>query len=586
MTKGIDPRAYGRDARAEAMAKFMRETGELVVAAGFASQKGPRADNQDFGGVHVGSPLERARHGVIAAIADGVSGGKAGRVAAELAVRALIEGFFQMPDTLGPARAMQVPLVAYNRWLHAQGRGDAMANAATTFTALALRGRRAHLVHVGDSRAWRFAGGRLACLTSDHTRSEPDLRHVLIRALGIEADLRLDHATLELAERDRLLLTTDGVHGVLSPAKIAAILAREESAEATAGEIVEAAIAAGGRDNASAVVVDIVRLPAPDHDGILAGLAGLPAAVPPGPGDSIDGFAVERSLSEGRYAVLRVATDGEDGSRVVLKFPRPGALSDRAIRLAFAREMLISQRVISPFVLAARPVRPDRQTALYGVMPLLEGETMAARIARRPPGLSMGIEQAIRLTRAVAALHRLEVIHRDIKPDNVMLTADGGLKLIDLGVARLPRVEDFLGDEIPGTPGFMAPEQFDGNAGDALTDQFALGVTLFVWFTGKMPFGAQEAFQRPRFGVPPRLSSHRPDIPSWLDEAIRTAIQPDPAARFGDVIELLRALEGGGPLRVVQRRAVPLMERNPVLFWKVTSAVLAIALIASLLLHR
>ena len=586
MTKGIDPRAYGRDARAEAMAKFMRETGELVVAAGFASQKGPRADNQDFGGVHVGSPLERARHGVIAAIADGVSGGKAGRVAAELAVRALIEGFFQMPDTLGPARAMQVPLVAYNRWLHAQGRGDAMANAATTFTALALRGRRAHLVHVGDSRAWRFAGGRLACLTSDHTRSEPDLRHVLIRALGIEADLRLDHATLELAERDRLLLTSDGVHGVLSPAKIAAIMAREESAEATAGEIVEAAIAAGGRDNASAVVVDIVRLPAPDHDGILAGLAGLPAAVPPGPGDSIDGFAVERSLSEGRYAVLRVATDGEDGSRVVLKFPRPGALSDRAIRLAFAREMLISQRVISPFVLAARPVRPDRQTALYGVMPLLEGETMAARIARRPPGLSMGIEQAIRLTRAVAALHRLEVIHRDIKPDNVMLTADGGLKLIDLGVARLPRVEDFLGDEIPGTPGFMAPEQFDGNAGDALTDQFALGVTLFVWFTGKMPFGAQEAFQRPRFGPPPRLSSHRPDIPSWLDEAIRTAIQPDPAARFGDVIELLRALEGGGPLRTTPRRPVPLMERNPVLFWKVTSAVLAIALIASLLLHR
>ena len=186
----------------------------------------------------------------------------------------------------------------------------------------------------------------------------------------------------------------------------------------------------------------------------------------------------------------------------------------------------------------------------------------------------------------MAALHRLEIIHRDIKPDNVMLTADGGLKLIDLGVARLPRVEDFLGEEIPGTPGYMAPEQFDGNAGDVLTDQFALGVTLFEWFTGKMPFGEQEAFQHPRFGVPPQLSRHRPDIPSWLDEAIRTAIQPDPAARFGDVIELLRALEGGGPLRVVQRRPVPLVERNPVMFWKITSALLAIALIAALLLRH
>jgi serine/threonine protein phosphatase PrpC len=567
------------------MAEFMREAGELVVAAGFASLKGPRGDNQDFGGVCLGSPLQRARHGVIAAIADGVSGGKQGRAAAELAVRALAEGFYQMPETLGAARGMAAPLVAYNRWLHAQGRGATMTNSASTFTAFALRGRRAHLVHVGDSRAWRFADGRLACLTTDHTRPEPDLRHVLIRALGIEGDLRLDHATIELAERDRLLLTTDGVHGVLSAAKIAAIMAREESVEATAQELVEAAIAAGGRDNASAVVVDIVRLPAPDHDGILAGLSGLPAATPPGPGESIDGFAVERSLSEGRYAVLRVATDSETGARVVLKFPRPGALSDRAMRLAFAREILISQRVSSPFVLAAHAVRPDRQTALYGVMPLLEGETMAARIARKPPTLKMGIEQAIRLTRAVAALHRLEVIHRDIKPDNVMLTEDGGLKLIDLGVARLPRVEDFLGDEIPGTPGYMAPEQFDGNAGDALSDQFALGVTLFAWFTGKMPFGETEAFQRPRFGVPPRLSGLRPDIPSWLDEAIRTAIQPDPAARFGDVIELLRALEGGGPLRVTQRRAIPLIERNPLAFWQVTSAVLAIASIA-LLLHR
>ena len=569
----------------------MRDAGELVVAAGFASLKGPRAENQDFGGVHLGSALQRTRRGVIAAIADGVSSGKQGRVAAELAVRALVEGFYQLPDTQGPARGMQAPLVAYNRWLHAQGKGATMTNSATTLTALALRGRRAHLVHVGDSRAWRFADGRLTCLTTDHTRPEPDMRHVLIRALGIEADLRLDHATIELAARDRLLLTTDGVHGVLSPAKIAAILAREESVEATAQDMVEAALAAGGRDNASAVVVDIVRLPEPDHEGILAGLAGLPAVVPPGPGESIDGFAVEQALSEGRYAVLRVAIDSEtgdtkDGARVVLKFPRPGALSDRAMRLAFAREMLIAQRVSSPFVLAAHPVRPERQTALYGVMPLLRGETMAARIAARPPGLKMGIEQAIRLTRAVAALHRLEVIHRDIKPDNVMLTQDGGLKLIDLGVARLPRVEDFLGDEIPGSPGFMAPEQFDGNAGDALTDQFALGVTLFVWFTGRMPFGEQEAFQRPRFGVPPRLSGFRPDVPSWLDDAIRTAIQPDPSQRFDDVIGLLRALEGGGPLRVTSRRRRPLVERNPVAFWQTTSVLLAIGLIAALLLRH
>jgi serine/threonine protein phosphatase PrpC len=561
----------------------MQYAGEIVLAAGFATATGPREDNQDFGGVHLGSALERVRHGVIAAVADGVSGGRQGRAAAELAVRALIEGFYAVPATLGPARAMHQPLAAYNRWLHAQGRGDAMAMCATTLTALALRGRRAHLVHVGDSRAWRYSGGRLTCLTADHVRPEPDLRHVLIRALGLEPELRLDHATVELADHDRLLLTTDGVHGTLSAARIAALLERQASAEATADAIVEAALAAGSKDNATALVIDIVRLPPPDHDGILAGLSALPVLPPPAPGASFDGFKVERVLSEGRYAILLAAEDTEDGSQVVLKFPRPNALSTRAVRLAFARELLLAQRVSSPFVLAAHPVRPDRQSALYCVQPLLEGETMAARLERGLPRLQEGLEQAVRLVRAVSALHRLEVVHRDIKPENVMLTKDGGLKLIDLGVARLPRVEDFHGDEIPGTPGYMAPEQFAGNAGDALTDQFALGVTIYRWLTGKWPFGEQEAFQRPRFGRPLPPSHHRPEIPSWLDNAVLTAIQPDRNARFNDVVELLRSLEGGGPM-LRQQRGRPLMERDPERFWQAVSALLAAGLVLSLVL--
>ena len=563
----------------------MWNAGDLVVTAGFSSLIGPREENQDFAGTYLGTALERARHGVLAALADGVSGGRQGRVAAELAVRALIEGFYAMPDTLGSARAMQAPLTAYNRWLHTQARGDAMADSATTLTGIALRGRRAHLVHVGDSRAWRYAGERLTCLTVDHVRPEPDLRHVLIRALGIEPELRLDHMTIELAPLDRLLLTSDGVHGVLSPARIGRILAEQASAQATAEALTDAALAAGGRDNATALVLDVVRLPEPEHDGILAGLSALPVIEPPQPGESIDGFGIERVLSEGRYAVLLIGTDGEDGSPVVLKFPRRQALSDRAMRLAFAREALIGQRMSSPFVAAAHPVRPDRQTALYGIQPLLSGETMAARMARALPSLTVALEQAVRLTRGVAALHRLEVIHRDIKPDNIMLTEEGGLKLIDLGVARLPRVEDFHADEIPGTPGYMAPEQFEGNAGDTLTDQFALGVTLYRWFTGQWPYGEQEAFQRPRFGRAAPPSRHRPEIPSWLDDAILTAIQPDRQGRFGDVVDLLRALEKGGSLRRPALRSAALLERDPVLFWQLVSAALALGLLLSLVLH-
>ncbi|HWH22092.1 MAG TPA: bifunctional protein-serine/threonine kinase/phosphatase, partial [Allosphingosinicella sp.] len=111
------------------------------------------------------------------------------------------------------------------------------------------------------------------------------------------------------------------------------------------------------------------------------------------------------------------------------------------------------------------------------------------------------------------------------------------------------------------------------------------GVTLYRWFTGKWPFGEQEAFQRPRFGKPLPPSRHRPEIPSWLDDAIVTAIQPDREARFGDVVELLRSLEGGSSLERGGKRPVPLIERDPVRFWQVISALLAAGLLASLLLR-
>ena len=562
----------------------MRPEGELALAAGFASETGPRDENQDFGGVHLGSALERMRHGALAAVADGVSGGKGARVAAELAVRALIEGYYAIPETRGAAHAMQVPLAAYNRWLHAQGGRETMRGCATTFTAIALRGRRAHVAHVGDSRAWRFADGRLTRLTTDHVRPEPEMDHVLIRALGIETELRLDHLALELAEHDRLLLTTDGVHAALSEKRIAAIMARGDAAEATARDLVGAALEAGTQDNATALVIDIVRLPTPDHAEILSDLGDLPAIAPPAPDTTIDGFAIERIISDGRYAVLLAATDSEDGSRVALKFPRPAALAERAIRLAFAREMLIAQRVKSPFVLAAHPVRPGRQSALYAVMPLLKGETLEQLLARGPIPLETALDIAVRLARAVAALHRLDIVHRDIKPENVMLTADGGLKLIDLGVARLPRVEDFHEDEIPGTPGYLAPEQFAGSAGDAQTDIFALGVTLYRLFAGAWPFGQQEAFQRPRFNRAEPPSRHRSEIPSWVDDAIARAIALNREDRFADAIDLLLRLENGGAIRRPERTSVPLVERNPVLFWQATSALMGAALIASLLL--
>jgi serine/threonine protein phosphatase PrpC len=555
--------------------------GRLLVAAGFASETGKRPDNQDFVGVYTATETERVNHGLIAALADGVGGAKAGRMAAELAVRALIDGLYDQADTIGVAAAAARVMGPYNRWLVSMGRTPDMAHAATTFTAYVLKGRRGHILHVGDSRAWHFRGGRLTCLTEDHTRSHPDQRHILYRAIGIEERLRLDHQTVELEVHDRLLLTSDGVHGVLDARKLEKLLGARGSAEADAAAIIAAALVAGSQDNASAVVLDIVALPAPDHDAIAGDIDRLSIMQPPVEGESIDGFRLDALLSEGRYTRLFRATDTVSGQSVAIKFPKPALLSESGARLAFAREMLVGSRVNSPFVGGVIAMSPERQSQLYGVQPFYEGQTLEARI-KSHVSLEAGLGIATKLTRAVIALHRLDIIHRDIKPDNTMLTGEG-LKLIDLGVARLPRVDDFDAREIPGTPSYLAPEMFGGNAGDQATDQFALGITLWRVFVGKYPYGETEAFSRPRYSVPELPSKSRPELPAWLDAVLMRSVAVNPQDRFGDVIELLRALEGGAAVARIPLRPRPFIESHPVLFWQILSGLLAIGLCTALL---
>ena len=559
----------------------MKPEGRLLAAAGFASETGERPDNQDFAGLYTATETERALHGMIAAVADGVGGAKGGRMAAELAVRALIEGLYDQPDTIGTAAAAHRVMSPYNRWLHAMGKSDSMAHAATTFTALVLKGRRGHVLHVGDSRAWHFRDGRLTLLTEDHTRSHPDQRHILYRALGIEERLRLDHHELTLDVHDRLLLTSDGVHGTLDAKRISAILGSRQSAEADAAALVEAALDGGSQDNCSAIVVDVVSLPAPDHDAVAGDVARLPILPPPDEGQSIDGFRLDTLLSDGRYTRLFRATDTASGETVAIKFPKPALLSEQGARLAFSREILVGSRVSSPFVGGVIAVPPERQTRLYGVQPFHEGQTLEARLTGRIP-LDEALKIAVGMTRAVAALHRIDIIHRDIKPDNVMLTKDG-LKLVDLGVARLPRVDEFAASEIPGTPSYLAPEMFGGNAGDQATDQFALGVTLWRLFAGRYPYGEAEAFSRPRFGSLEAPSKGRPELPAWLDATLMRCVAIDPHDRFGDVVELLRALEGGAAVARFSLKSVPLIERNPVRFWQAISALLAAGLVMALL---
>jgi serine/threonine protein kinase len=228
---------------------------------------------------------------------------------------------------------------------------------------------------------------------------------------------------------------------------------------------------------------------------------------------------------------------------------------------------------------------PGRQTCLYTVMPLYEGELLETRLARRPAlGLEEGRNIAVRLARAVAALHRADIIHRDIKPDNVILERGGSLKLIDLGVVRVPGLEEFPPENIPGTAAYMAPEMLTGDAGNEATDLYALGVTLYRAFTGDFPYGNADATSPPRRSRPKELTQLRPDLPAWLEAALARAVAADPARRYGDMIEFALVMEAGPTSTTGEIRRPPtLYERAPVQVWQGLAALLGLALLASLL---
>ena len=566
-------------------------TGESGVRAsvGFASKTGPRKENEDFAGTLSGAELPEPRQEVIAAIADGIGGAKGGRVAAETAVRGFLDGFCDLPETMEVQRAGARIVSALNGWINTMGRQDPkLAGMGCTFTALVLRGRVAHLLHVGDTRAYRLSGDRLTCLTTDHVRPDGGARsHTLNRALGVETEVRLDYATQPVALHDRLMLCSDGVHGFLTEQSIADILRERSAPEDTAAALVAAALQSGSTDNCTALVLDVVALPAAGSADISAAILQLPVIPVPIVGETIDGFVLSALISDGRYTRLFGAEDEIEGGIVALKFPKPQIASVEAFRAAFVREAWVGARVHNPGVGRVIELPPGRQTCLYTVMPLYQGELLETRLSRSPAlGLEEGRNITVKLARAAAALHRAGIVHRDIKPDNVILEIGGSLKLIDLGVVRVPGLEEFPPENIPGTAAYMAPEMLAGTAGNEATDIFALGVTMFRAFTGEFPYGNLDATSPPRRSRPRDLSALRPDLPAWLQSALARAIAPDPAQRFDDMTEFAFAMEDGparAPADIPRPRT--LYERAPLQVWQGLAALLALALLVSLLVR-
>ena len=298
-------------------------------------------------------------------------------------------------------------------------------------------------------------------------------------------------------------------------------------------------------------------------------------------GEQIDKYLLDEVIADTQFNRIFRATDLTNGKQQILKFPNPEFASSTALRHAYLREAWLSSRVQSRFLGETHDPDRQRQTRLYTVMTYHPGETLEARLQRPPPvSLAEGIAIAEKLVRAVASLHRAGIVHRDIKPLNIILESGptgSGLRLIDLGLARVLAIEEQDGppeNRVPGTPSYMAPELFADAKGDVASDIYAIGVTLYRMFTGgEFPYGENKSFSPPRNQLTP-LARRRSDLPAWLDAAVTKAVAPDPDERFADTVELLLTLERGDVYTPPAAGRTSLYQRNPLLVWQLIACTL------------
>lgn len=549
--------------------------GALSITLGQASITGRREQNEDFYGCFTPSDALLRTKGICAVVADGVGGSLGGMEAAQTSVRSLLTDYYSTPETWSVTKSVSRVLAATNSWVHAEGRKNPrLAGMATTLTALVLKGSHYFVCHVGDSRVYLLRDGLLRQLSSDHVHPMPGDPDILTRAIGLDTHLRLELHSGELHPGDRFLMVTDGVTGALDDDRLMQILSAGTASRTICDRMVQAAYEAGSTDNITAQMVSVLSVPDAASEALAATATTLSAAPRLDPGTVIDEFRIERQLHSGRASRVYLATDLrrdiEDGRPVILKFLPRSAADDPVAVERFLREGWTGGRIRSNHVIRTLPLSRGRRSALYYAMEYVAGEPLSGLLARHGDAMTPErvVEIGCQLARALSDLHRLGVVHRDVKPENVRITPEGRVVLLDLGTARVEGLGEGAAarpEGPPGTPSYMAPELFQGEPGNETSDIYALGVTLYHLLSRRYPYGEVEPFSRPSFTTPTALRQHNPEVPKWLEWVIGRATAKEPSKRYAKMTALLHALEHPDAV-VVEFQ--PLLERNPVRFWK------------------
>ena len=577
--------------------KFQRST--LRVTLGQHSLAGAgKAVNQDFHGAMLPEGAQRRSKGIAVALADGIGSSKVSQVASAAAVRGFLDDYYATSDAWSVRRSAQRVLDATNSWLHAQtmrsdARFDKDSGYVCTFSALILKGRELHMLHVGDARIYRLHPNALEQLTEDHRVHVSSAESYLGRALGVGPNVEIDYRCWEAEVGEIYLLATDGGYAHLDAATVHDALTRcGDDFDAAARLIAEAAHAKsnhGSNDDSTVQLLRIDELPQADAAQLLQQREGLTLAPPLAPRARFEGFTLVRELHVSSRSHVHLAVDDATGRQVVLKLPSVDLREDRDYLDRFVLEEWVARRVDSPHVLKASPIDRPR-SHLYVAMEYVDGQTLAQWAVDNPrPSIDSVRGIVEQLARGLQALHGREMLHQDLRPENVMIDRAGTVKIIDLASTHVAGLADSEVERralgIEGTLQYTAPEYFVGNGGSARSDLFSLAVIAYWLLTGQLPYGLQptqvrSAADANRMRYTP-VRHFREELPAWVDAVLQKGLHRNPAKRQEAVSEFVHDLCSPGA-EFLRTRALPLVERRPVVFWQATTVLLALAVVVLL----
>lgn len=492
---------------------------------------------------------------IIAVLADGIGAAREGKEASKRVVESLINNYAARPSSWSPQKALTEFTRLINRTLYHEslvrhGAGEM----ASTLSVAVIEGNRLYGLNVGDSRIYLARGGKITRLSEDHV--DEQMKHALLRAIGLEPEVEPHCFERDLADGDIAFLCSDGVSNILSDDELGARLSKGFAARS----IVQHARSVADPellDDMSAIVVEIAQT------GKLKAECTLPLSIPETlrKGDVIEGYELVRPFQHSD----RVWLATKDGERWTIKFAPLEARDNDTVLNQFVKETWNATRLKAPFFVEA--FVPENTTTRCYVMEFIEAPSLRSFLKARPLAVDEAIALGRFLLEACRYLLKFELVHGDIKPENILVAGDYHqlqFKLIDFGSAP----EIFSVTSQAGTASYLAPERFRGAAISESTEIFAIGITLYQTLTRVYPYGEIERFQTPAFHSPKSPLGFNPNLPPWLESVILRSIAVNPECRYRHYSEVEFDLANPEKVEPFFRAEAPLLERNPLLFYK------------------